>query len=213
MKYKAVLFDLDGVIADTAVYHFKAWKMIAERYNIHLEDEFEENLKGIDRSESLKLILEYGQVKVKGNEFNQLLTMKNNYYLQLIKELKPSNSLEGIPKLFQQLKANQIKIVIASASKNAPFILDKLELSKYIDGIANPAHVKAGKPAPDIFLEAAKLAQVDINLCIAIEDAVAGVEAIKAAGMIAVAIGNIEQADYILENTSQLTYEYLTGIK
>ncbi len=213
MNYKAVLFDLDGVIADTAIYHFKAWKMIAARYNIYLEDEFEENLKGIDRPNSLQLILDYGHVNVEKSEFEQLLIEKNNYYLQLIEELKPTDALAGIPQLFKELRTNKIKIVIASASKNAPIILERLELLKDVDGIANPEHLKAGKPAPDIFIESARIAQVNVDQCVGIEDAVAGVQAIKAAGMTAIAIGNIKQADYNLDNTSQLTYKYLKSIR
>lgn len=213
MNYDAVLFDLDGVIADTARFHFKAWKMIAEQYNIELEDEFEENLKGIDRANSLKLILQYGNVEVSNNDFEQLLVTKNNYYLQLIQTLTPSDALPGIAKLFADLQADGIKIVIASASKNAPFILDKLQLTKYVDGIANPEHVAAGKPAPDIFLEAARIAEVAPNKCLGIEDAQAGVQAIKAANMVAVAIGDLPDADYKLDNTAELTYHFLKTIK
>ncbi len=212
MKYKAVLFDLDGVIADTAVYHFEAWKRIATSLGIELEDNFEENLKGVDRAGSLQAILDYGNIQISTEQFEQLLVQKNSDYLELIANLKPSSALPGIPKLFADLNANGIKIAIASASKNAPFILERLELIDLVDGIANPAEVKAGKPAPDIFIEAARIANVDLQECIAIEDAKSGVEAIKAANVVAVSIGDIKGADYKLSSTSQLTYKYLATI-
>ncbi len=212
MKYKAVLFDLDGVIADTAVYHFEAWKRIATSLGIELEDNFEENLKGVDRAGSLQAILDYGNIQISTEQFEQLLVQKNSDYLELIANLKPSSALPGIPKLFADLNANGIKIAIASASKNAPFILERLELIDLVDGIANPAEVKAGKPAPDIFIKAARIANVDLQECIAIEDAKSGVEAIKAANVVAVSIGDIKGADYKLSCTSQLTYKYLATI-
>ncbi len=209
MKYKAVLFDLDGVIADTAIYHFEAWKRIASSLEIELEDSFEENLKGVDRAASLQKILDFASITIDQELFDKLLVQKNDDYLNLISSLEPSNALPGIAQLFKQLKANDIKISIASASKNAPFILERLKLMDLIDGIANPAKVKAGKPAPDIFIEAARIVDVELSECIGVEDAKAGVEAIKAAGVVAVSIGDIKGADYKLKTTDELTYEFL----
>lgn len=107
---------------------------------------------------------------------------------------------------------HDIKIVIASASKNAPVILERLELMKYVDAIANPEHVTAGKPAPDIFLEANRLSGVSKDECLCIEDALAGVQSIKSAGMVAISIGDIKGADYKLKSTSELTVDYLLSI-
>lgn len=212
MKYQAILFDLDGVIADTATYHFEAWRMIGSKYNIQLEDSFEEKLKGIDRACSLKLILKHGNVTLDDEQFAHELVLKNEHYLKMISRLTPNNCLPGISTLFKELNENNIKIVIASASLNAKYILEKLQLIDYIDGIANPKEVNAPKPAPDIFLEAARIANTPIVACLGIEDAIAGVSAIKAAGMDAIAIGEIEMADYILESTNELTYEFIASL-
>lgn len=213
MSLKAVLFDLDGVIADTAVFHFEAWKRVASKLDIDLPDEFEEQLKGVDRTGSLERILQFGDVHLDENMFEQILVEKNEDYLELIKSLKPENALGGIPKLFDELSKYDIKIVIASASKNAPVILERLELMKYVEAIANPEHVVAGKPAPGIFLEANRLSGVSKEECLCIEDALAGVQSIKSAGMVAISIGDIEGADYTLKSTDELTIEYLLSIK
>ncbi len=213
MELKAVLFDLDGVITDTAKFHFDAWKYIANKYQIDLPEEFEENLKGVDRTMSFERILEYGNVKLTDEEFEEALVKKNSFYVESLQALGEDDILPGIKQLFDELQKNDIKIVIASISRNAPQIILKLNLKSYIHAIANPESVQNSKPAPDIFLEAARLSGFDKSQCIGIEDALAGVEALNNAEIISVGIGeNLTNADVVLKSTSELTYELLSNM-
>lgn len=209
MKFTTVLFDLDGVITDTAEYHYVAWKKLADSIGIEIDREFNETLKGISRDESLERIL------VKGNQENKytaegkakLAKEKNDFYLTLLEELTPKDVLENITETLQFIKENEMKTVVASASKNAPLILDKLGLTEYFDIIVDPTSVKAGKPAPDIFLEGAKILDVDPAKCIGVEDSEAGVVAINDAKMYSIGIGsvdNLSHANIVINNTGTL---------
>lgn len=209
MSIKAVLFDLDGVIADTASHHFSAWRQVSKELNIILADEFEEQLKGVDRVESFKRILNYGKIELSDEETARFLQQKNEIYLQEIAKLTPKDILPGITIFLNELKTNNIKCILASASKNAPFILKKLEIADYFYAIADPSLVKAGKPAPDIFLKAAELSRVDKRQCIGIEDAQAGIDALNLAEIRSVAIGNLTGANLKLESTIELRLETL----
>ncbi len=211
MEVKAVLFDLDGVITDTAKYHFDAWKKVASFIGIDLDNSFEEKLKGVSREESLSLILEYGKKKLDKEEVEEMLKVKNDMYLSSLKNLNSSDILEGIEELFEKLCFNKIKIVIASGSKNAPYIIDKLKLNSYIDGIVDASSLKS-KPAPDIFLEAVNLSGVNKENCVAIEDAQSGIIAINKANIFSIAIGNLKEADLKLNNTKELTYDIITKL-
>lgn len=209
MKFTTVLFDLDGVITDTAEYHYVAWKKLADSIGIEIDREFNETLKGISRDESLERIL------VKGNQENKytaegkakLAKEKNDFYLTLLEELTPKDVLENITETLQFIKENGMNTVVASASKNAPLILDKLGLTEYFDIIVDPTSVKAGKPAPDIFLEGAKILDVDPAKCIGVEDSEAGVVAINDAKMYSIGIGsvdNLSHANIVINNTGTL---------
>lgn len=212
MKYKAILFDLDGVIADTAVYHFASWCKIANSLGFELEPEFEEQLKGVDRVESLNRVLSYGNISVEKSQFDQLIDDKNNDYLNEISKLTPADILPGIKQLLIDLKENEITCIVASASKNAPYILEKLMISDYFLAIANPSDIKNGKPAPDIFLEACRLSNFSKHNCLGIEDAQAGIDALNAAGIDSIAVGDLEHATHIVDSTTFLTYEYLVSL-
>ncbi len=206
--YKAVLFDLDGVICDTAKFHYLAWKELANKLGGDIDEEFNELLKGVDRTESLKRVLKHIDVKLTEDEFNQCMVEKNTNYLKLLEELTEKDILPGISQLFEDLIANGIKISIASASKNAPIILEKIGLIEKVDAIANPADVKEGKPAPDIFLLAADMVNVDYNECIGIEDSQAGLDALNKACIDSIAIGNsLVGATITLSSTSDLTID------
>ena len=215
--FKAVLFDLDGVITDTAEYHYRAWKKLGETIGIAIDREFNERLKGVSREDSLQLILEHGgrSEDFSVEEFAALAKQKNDHYVQMIEEVSPADVYPGILELLKTLKEHDIKIALASASKNGPSLLEKMALTNFFDAIADPTKVAQGKPAPDIFELAAKEVGVPITAAIGVEDAQAGITAIKASGALPVGIGNEEElgADIaLLETTSDLTFDYLVEI-
>ncbi|MBD3948587.1 beta-phosphoglucomutase [Tuanshanicoccus lijuaniae] len=212
---KGVLFDLDGIIADTSVYHFKAWKqLIAKHFHRELPDELEEQTKGVSREDSLRVILTHLDISINEAAFAALCAEKNTAYIESLSELNQNNILPGIYPFLNELKNAQIKIALASASKNGPIILEKLGLIHHFDAIADPSRVNAGKPAPDIFLAAASALNLDPTECIGIEDSIAGVTAINTSGALSVAVGGQElnHADYRVQQTSDLTYDLLLSI-
>ncbi|GIO34061.1 MULTISPECIES: beta-phosphoglucomutase [Paenibacillus] len=215
MKLQAVLFDLDGVVTDTAKYHFIAWRNMAKRIGITIDSDFNESLKGIERMQSLERILVHGgrEQTYSQEEKERLAREKNDEYVSLLAGLTPEDTYPGIQELLHELRERRIPAVIASASKNAPLILEALRLNEYFHAIVDPGGIP-GKPAPDIFLQAAKLAGADPAGCVGIEDSQAGIEAIKAAGMYAVGIGDAgilgpSGADLICSSTKELTLQRL----
>ncbi|MGL9747131.1 beta-phosphoglucomutase [Enterococcus sp. DIV0170] len=212
--FKGVLFDLDGVITDTAEYHYLAWKKLADDLGISIDREFNEKLKGVSREDSLRLILAHGNRENDFTEveFNHLAKMKNDNYVEMIQAVSPKDVYPGILELLKALKKANIKIALASASKNGPFLLKQMALTEYFDGIADPAAVKAGKPAPDIFILAAQVVGLSPEECLGIEDAQAGITAIKASDAIPVGVGNPEQLGEdipLVDSTDKLTLEFL----
>ncbi|MWV45394.1 beta-phosphoglucomutase [Paenibacillus sp. HJL G12] len=212
---QAVLFDLDGVITDTAKYHFTAWKQMAERIGIEIDSDFNESLKGIERMQSLERILVHGHQEQKYSqaEKERLAQEKNDEYVSLLAGLTPEDTYPGIKELLTELQENKIPAVIASASKNAPLILEALQLNTYFHAIVDPGGIP-GKPEPDIFVKGAEQAGADSVYCIGIEDSQAGIEAIKAAGMYAVGIGEESilgpsGADIVYPSTKELTLQRL----
>ncbi|RDY28535.1 beta-phosphoglucomutase [Romboutsia weinsteinii] len=209
MKFKGVIFDLDGVVTDTAEYHFIAWKDLADRIGIDIDIEFNETLKGISRGESLERILVKGN---KQNDYTQeekdkLLKIKNDYYLTLLEKLTPKDVMDNIHDTLEYLKENNFKVALASASKNAPLIINKLELNEFFDIIVDPTSVKAGKPSPDIFIEGARLIGLEVNECLGVEDSEAGVTSINDANMYSIGIGselNLKHANIVIPSTSAL---------
>ena len=215
MTYQAVLFDLDGVITDTAEYHYLAWKKLAEEQGIHIDRAFNEQLKGVSLDDSLRRILAHGGKSVDDAEFARLTTRKNDNYVEMIQAVRPEDVYPGILALLQALRAAGKKIALASASKNGPFLLEKMQLTAYFDAIADPAAVAHSKPAPDIFLAAAQGVGVDIRDCIGIEDAAAGITAIKAAGALPVGVGKAEDLGSdiaLVPDTAHLTLAYLDEV-
>ncbi|MBM7712425.1 beta-phosphoglucomutase [Enterococcus xiangfangensis] len=212
--FKGVLFDLDGVITDTAEYHYLAWKKLADELGITIDRQFNEKLKGVSREDSLRLILAHGNREndFSETEFNQLAKTKNDNYVEMIQAVSPKDVYPGILDLLKTLKQADIKIALASASKNGPFLLKQMELTPYFDGIADPAAVKAGKPAPDIFILAAEIVGLKPAECIGIEDAQAGIRAIKASGALPVGVGEAEQLGSdipLVGSTAELTLAFL----
>ncbi|BBM03025.1 beta-phosphoglucomutase [Microbulbifer sp. GL-2] len=201
MIYRAAIFDLDGVIADTARLHLQAWRQLAEALQRPWADDTEEKLKGLERMASLNVILGDENSNFSEEGKFALAARKNSRYQELIRSLSPKDLLPGAGELLAWLHERKIPIALASASKNAPAVLQALGIAHYFSSIADPEQ-SAPKPSPDIFLAAAQDLQVEPELCVAFEDATAGVTAIKAAnGMTAVGVGNedsLREADYIV---------------
>lgn len=207
--FKGVAFDLDGVITDTAEYHYLAWKKLGEKLGIPFDREFNESLKGISRDESLELILKLANQE---NNFSieekkNLMNWKNELYIDLIHSINKEDILPGILDLLDSLKKNNKKMAIASASKNAPMILKKLEIIDYFDTIVDPTTLKQGKPAPDIFIEAANQLNMLPSQMVGIEDSQAGITSINDAHMFSVGVGNLVQADYLVSSTKELIFD------
>ena len=189
MAVNAVIFDLDGVIVSTDVYHYQAWKRLADEQGIYFDRKINERLRGVSRSESLKIILEATQKKYSEQEKQQMANRKNAYYLDLLKNLTEDQILPGVMAVLKQLKARGIKIAVASSSKNSPAILERIGLTDYYDAVADGNDITSSKPSPDVFLIAAERLGLAPQQCLVVEDAQAGVEAAIAAGMRALAIG------------------------
>ncbi|MBP2058249.1 beta-phosphoglucomutase [Lactobacillus colini] len=209
---KGLLFDLDGVLTNSAKFHLTAWNNLAKELGIKLNQSQLDSLRGISRMDSLNLILKYGDQSDKYSleEKEKLAAEKNAKFVEQVETMTPKDILPGIPELLAAAKRHNLKIVIASASKNAPKILRRLGIIDEFDGIVDPATLKHGKPDPEIYIKAQKIAGLKANEVISLEDAKAGVEAIKAAGQFAVGIGNqelLKEADYIVPDTSQLNLD------
>ena len=199
-KPQAIIFDLDGVLTDTSEYHYQAWKHLADDEGIPFtHEENDAHLRGVGRRDSLMYLLK-GR-KVSEEQIQEMMDRKNRYYNALIEQMTPKEVVPGGVQLLKEIRQAGIKTAIASASKNCMTVLERLELVSYFDGIADGYSVVNGKPAPDIFVFAAGLVHTNTPDCLGVEDADAGIEAIKAAGMQALAIGPKERfhkADKVL---------------
>lgn len=208
----AVVFDLDGVITDTARYHFLAWKQLANELGIPFDPSFNEKLKGISRMESLDIILkkENKQSNFTASEKEEMAERKNLHYQELLKELTPNDILPGIMKLISNIKSDGLPIGLASVSKNAQTVLKALKLEAAFDYVVDAATIKESKPDPEIFLTACKKLGALPQRSIGIEDALAGVQAIKASNMFAVGVGEIlTKADYRVDVTEELQWSQI----
>jgi beta-phosphoglucomutase len=203
MIYKACLFDLDGVLVDTAIYHFQAWKNLGKKFHYELTEEQNEQLKGVSRVESLNKILDWANYSATQEEKTNWLFEKNEEYLRLITNMNSSEILPGAEAFLQQIKNLGFKIALGSASKNAEIILDKTGLMPWFDLIIDGNIVSKSKPDPEVFLKGAEGLGMKPSECIVFEDAQAGVEAAKAGLMKAIGIGDRETlslADKVIPN-------------
>ena len=203
MSYKACLFDLDGVLVDTAIYHFQAWKMLGENFNYQLSEEQNEQLKGVSRVESLNRILNWASYTATEEQKEIWLKEKNDTYLQLIMNMNPSEILPGVVDFLGQIKADGYKIALGSASKNAEIILEKTGLMPWFDLIIDGNKVSKSKPDPEVFLKGAEGLGFTSAECIVFEDAQAGVEAAINGGMKVIGIGEasvLSDADKVIPN-------------
>lgn len=207
---KAFLFDLDGVLVSTEHNHFLAWQRCANSLGIAFTEKENELLKGVSRVDSLKKILELGGKTIPDMEFEALLKSKNDFYLESIQELNQSNLLPGVLNLLDKAKAHGILLGVGSSSKNAIFILDKLNISSYFEVVIDGNGVTDPKPHPEVFLNGAKALGLTPDVCIVFEDAASGIAAAKAGGFTAVGVGNphiADQADIYLNDLTEFRVE------
>ncbi|MES2263076.1 MAG: beta-phosphoglucomutase [Pseudomonadota bacterium] len=188
-RYQAVIFDLDGVLTDTAHYHYLAWQRLADTLGVPFDAAFNEHLKGIDRMGSLELILGEAAGSYTAREKLALAERKNRDYVELIATMSPADLLPGAVAALDACRAASMKIGLASVSRNAFTVLDRLGIRDKFDYVVDAAKIAQGKPDPEIFLKAASELGVAPRACLGVEDAVAGVAAIKAAGMVALGVG------------------------
>ncbi|WP_099223610.1 beta-phosphoglucomutase [Listeria costaricensis] len=211
---KGLVFDLDGVITDTAKFHYLAWKALAAELDITIDEKFNETLKGISRMDSLDRILAFGGKEdiYTQEEKEALAAKKNTHYVELLSELSPSDLLPGVHDFLEAARVKGIPCALASASKNAPMILDKLDVANYFAHVVDPATLKKGKPDPEIFLKAAASINLAPEETIGFEDAAAGIQGIKEAGMYAVGLETTEKltgADIVVKSFNELDLDEL----
>jgi beta-phosphoglucomutase len=198
---KACIFDLDGVIVDTAHFHFLAWKRLADELQIPFTEEDNEHLKGVSRVDSLNFLLKLGSKTLSPEAFEDGLQRKNTWFLEYISQMTPADALVGIPEFLGELQASPLRIALGSASKNARMILDRIGLTHYFEVLIDGNQIAKAKPAPDVFLKGAEGLQILPTECIVFEDGIAGVEAAHNAGMKAIGIGKVENlhmADFVM---------------
>ena len=212
MKTKAFIFDLDGVIVDTAKYHYLAWKKIADSLNIEFTHEHNELLKGVSRVRSLEIILGLGSVEATQEDKDQWLHQKNEDYLNYITNMKGDEILEGVVPVLQFLKENGQPIALGSASKNARPILEKVNILHYFDAIVDGNDVTNAKPDPEVFLRAAQMLGKPAGESVVFEDSVAGIQAANIAGMVSIGIGDkavLHEAQYNFNDFTQIDTTFL----
>jgi beta-phosphoglucomutase len=212
MTKKAFIFDLDGVIVDTAKYHFLAWEKLANQIGINLTHEHNEELKGVSRVRSLDLILALGNITASQEDKNKWLIQKNEDYLSYLVDMDEREILSGVVKVLEYLKNNNQAIALGSASKNARPILEKTNIMHFFDAIVDGNDVSNAKPDPEVFLQAARKLGIINENAIVFEDSVAGIQAANTAKMISIGIGKKEilfEANYIFEDSTQIETEFI----
>lgn len=185
---KGAIFDLDGVIVDTAKYHYLAWKELAEDLGFFFKESDNERLKGVSRMRSLEILLEVGGITATESEKERMAQNKNDRYVEMLDNLDKSELLEGAEEYLKKLKSDGILIALGSASKNAPLILDKLGITELFDAIVDGNSVSKAKPDPEVFLKGAELLGLEPEDCCVFEDSQAGIEAARRAGCSVIAI-------------------------
>jgi beta-phosphoglucomutase len=209
---KACIFDLDGVIVDTAKYHYLAWKRLAEELNINFNEKDNERLKGVSRMKSLDIILEIGNITLKESEKLEFADKKNKWYREYILKMEENEILPGVKTFLNQLKQNNLKIAIGSASKNALTILQRLNLIDIFDSIIDGNKVSKAKPDPEVFIKAAQEMHVKPEECVVFEDSIAGIQAAKIGQMKTIGVGNhqtLKEADKIINGFKNIDLKIL----
>jgi len=209
---KACIFDLDGVIVDTAVYHYKAWKRLANQLGFDFTEEQNEKLKGVSRTRSLELILQWGGISKSPAEQEELATLKNTWYVEMISHMTPAEILPGAKEFLLTCRAAGLKTALGSASKNSTMILEKVDIVDLFDAVIDGNKVTKAKPDPEVFLKGAEAVGVSPAECVVFEDAIAGVEAAIAGGMKAVGIGSpdvLGEANLVVSGLDKMSLEKL----
>ena len=215
MNKKAFIFDLDGVIVDTAKFHFLAWKKLADSLNISFTHEINEQLKGVSRVRSLEIILSQGNLQASQEDENKWLIQKNEDYLAFVSKMDKSEILPRVEEVLQFLKTNNQYIVLGSASKNARPILEKVNILHYFDALVDGNDVTNAKPDPEVFLQGANQVQVDYKNAIVFEDSVAGIQAANVAGMTSIGIGEKEilhESDFCFRDFTEMSNDFFTQL-
>lgn len=209
---KACIFDLDGVIVDTAIYHYEAWRRLANQLGFDFTEEQNEELKGISRIESLKIILNWGNLQKDEDEIVALATLKNTWYVEMITKMTPSEILPGAQEFLELVREKGYKTALGSASKNSETILKQIGLFDHFDVLVDGNKVTKSKPDPAVFLAGAEELGVDPSTCVVFEDAIAGVQAALNGGMRVVGIGNadvLKGADLVVAGLHEMTIDKL----
>lgn len=212
MTKKGFIFDLDGVIVDTAKYHFLAWKKLAESIGVSFTEAENEQLKGVSRIKSLEKILEWGNKSISEDKFVQLMALKNDDYLTYINDMDEEEILPDVTKTLRFLIENNQGIALGSASKNAQTILQKVNLLDKFEAIIDGNDVIKGKPNPEVFLKAANALHIEPEDCIVFEDSVAGIQAANSAKMISIGIGEekiLHEADFVFKDFTEMDTNFL----
>lgn len=189
---KACIFDMDGVIVDTAKYHFKAWARLADSLGVPFTEEQNEQLKGVSRVDSLERILSWGNLVLSSNKKLELMDLKNKWYLDFVAEISPEEMLPGIFPFLQELQAKGIKIALGSSSRNSILILDKLRITEMFDTIVDGTKITLSKPNPEVFLRGAADLGLSPSECVVFEDAISGVDAAIKGGFLCIGVGEAQ---------------------
>ena len=214
-KEIAFIFDLDGVIVDTAKYHYLAWRNLANALGFDFTEAQNELLKGVSRVKSLEILLSIGKVNLSEEKKQILLLQKNKEYLEFVNKMTSEEILPGVNDLLNFLEINDIKYALGSASKNAPLILEKVGLLNRFTAIVDGNDVSKAQPDPEVFLIGAKKLGMNPENCVVVEDAIAGIQAANAAKMISIGIGDanvLNEADYVFKDMTAITPDFLKNL-
>lgn len=216
MHTGACIFDLDGVIVDTAKYHFLAWKKLTDQLGINFTEKDNERLKGVSRMASLEIILEIGHRILDDKQKQEYAALKNSWYVDYIRKMTPDEILPGSREFINELRKANIRVAIGSASKNTPMILERVGILKLFDAVADGNIVSKAKPDPEVFIKAAEMVGVKPGNCVVFEDAVAGVQASLNAGMKCIGIGSpdvLTKAHYVVSGLNEMNLSRLLTLE
>ncbi len=208
MRYKAVIFDLDGVICFTDKYHYQAWKEMADGIGVYFDEVINNRLRGVSRMASLDIILERSEKSYKEKEKEKLAAQKNEIYKKLLEQMSPADLSDEVKNTLDELRKRGYKLAIGSSSKNTKMILKQLGLDGYFDAISDGTNITHSKPDPEVFLKAAQFLGMDPEACLVVEDALAGIDAAVAGGFDSAGVGEAathEKVTYPMETFGALS--------